>query len=30
MGTRIQTPLNGRGRHCIHGAGWTAGQTRVC
>lgn len=30
MGTLIQTPLNGRERHLINGAGWTAEQTRVC
>ena len=30
MGTLIQTPLNGRERHCINGAGWTAAQTQVC
>lgn len=29
MGTLIQTPLNGRERHCINGAGWTAEETRV-
>lgn len=23
MGTLIQTPLNGRERHCINGVGWT-------
>lgn len=30
MGTLIQTPLNGRERHCINGAGWTAEQTQIC
>lgn len=29
MGTLIQTPLNGRERHCINGAGWRAEQTQV-
>lgn len=30
VGTLVQTPSNGRERHCINGAGWTAEKTRVC